>query len=197
MSDVLLPEPFNKIESIHTRAIQLSAGETLFLQGDSTKGLYYLMVGAVDLTRDTLNGHNVIVHRAREKEMFAEASLFSNAYHCTATAVKDSKIIECSRSIVDELLRNDIEFTRYVATRFAIQIQEGRRRVELLSIRSADERILAAFNDGLLIDDIAKFADVIGLAQETVYRALNRLVKARKVVKTARGQYQAVEVNKH
>ena len=111
--------------------------------------------------------------------------------------MRDSKIIECSRSIVDELLRNDLEFTRYVATRFAIQIQEGWRRVELLSIRSADERILAAINDGLLIEDIAKFADFIGLAQETVYRALNRLVTAQKVVKTARGQYQAVEVNTH
>lgn len=193
MSEKRLPYPFNRVDS--TRAIDLNAGETLFLQGDTTKGLYYLLSGAIDLTRGTEKGHNIIVHRAREREMFAEASLFVSAYRCTATAVKDSKIIECPRHSVEKHLGDDVDFSRGLITQFAIQIHESRRRVELLSIRSADERILAAVNDGLLVEDIAKFADVIGLAQETVYRALNRLVNASKLIKTARGRYQAVDVD--
>jgi len=76
-----------------------------------------------------------------------------------------------------------------MASRFATQIQETRRLVELLSIRAADERILAALNDGLLVEDIATFAETIGLAPETVYRSLAQLSKRGQILKTARGQY--------
>ena len=77
-----------------------------------------------------------------------------------------------------------------MASRFASQIQESRRRVELLSIRSADERILAALEDGLLIEDITTFAEIIGLAPETTYRTLAQLSQNGQILKTARGQYK-------
>ena len=77
-----------------------------------------------------------------------------------------------------------------MASRFATQIQETRRRVELLSIRAADERILAALNDGLLVEDITTFAEIIGLAPETVYRSLAQLSQRGQILKTAGGQYQ-------
>ncbi len=77
-----------------------------------------------------------------------------------------------------------------MASRFATQIQESRRRVELLSIRAADERILTALNDGLLVEDITTFAEIIGLAPETVYRTLAQLSREGRIVKTARGQYR-------
>ena len=90
------------------------------------------------------------------------------------------------------LLDSDTDFIKALAARFAKQIQQGRRRVEILSIRAADERILSALADGLLIHDISDFADYIGLAPETVYRALSRMSRNGTVQKTARGQYQMV-----
>ena len=192
MSDAPLPEPFNKIALDQTKRRSIRSGEALFLQGDATKGLFYLFTGAIDLTRATSSGHNIVIHRANAGEMFAEASLFTNQYHCTAVATRDSEVIECRRDVVKSLLQNDLEFTRDVVSKFATQIQEGRRRIELLSIRSADERILSAINSGLLVDDISKLADLLGLAQETVYRALKRLVAGGQIVKNARGKYQPV-----
>ena len=86
----------------------------------------------------------------------------------------------------------DVEFARSMASRFASQIQETRRHVELLSIRSADERVLAALKDGLLVEEITTFAETIGLAPETVYRALAQLSKEYRIEKTARGQYRII-----
>ena len=194
MSTAQLPEPFNKLALAQTKQRTIKAGEALFLQGNTTKGLFYLHVGAIDLTRETSAGHNIVIHRAYAGEFFAEASLFTGKYHCTAIATSDAHIIECSRDAIKSLLQNDLEFTQAVVSKFATQIQEGRRRIELLSIRSADERILAAINSGLLIDDISKLADLLGLAQETVYRALKRLVTRGEIIKNARGKYQAVDL---
>lgn len=148
--------------------------------------------GAIELTRETSSGHSIVIHRAYEGAMFAEASLFTNLYHCTAIATKDTAVIECRRDIILNLLQNNLEFTRAVVLRFATHIQESRRHIELLSIRSADERVLSAINSGLLVDDISKLANLLGLAQETVYRALKRLVGKGQIIKNARGKYQPI-----
>jgi len=190
MSIESLPPPLNRVDKSDRVRRTLEYGEALFFQDSATAGLFYLASGTIDLKRATNTGHSVMIHRARSGDTFAEASLFSNTYHCTATAVCEAVVIECKRAAISRLLNTEIEFARSMASRFATQIQETRRRVELLSIRAADERILAALNDGLLVEDITTFAETIGLASETVYRTLTQLSKEGHVEKTARGQYQ-------
>ena len=190
MSIESLPPPLNRVDKSDRVRRTLEYGDALFVQDSATAGLFYLASGTIDLKRATNTGHSVMIHRARSGDTFAEASLFSNTYHCTATAVCEAVVIACKRAAISRLLNTEIEFARSMASRFATQIQETRRRVELLSIRAADERILAALNDGLLVEDITTFAETIGLASETVYRTLTQLSKEGHVEKTARGQYQ-------
>ena len=190
MSIESLPPPLNRVNKSDRVRRTLEYGEALFFQDSATAGLFYMISGTIDLKRATNTGHSVMIHRARSGDTFAEASLFSDTYHCTATAVCDAIVIECKRAAISRLLNPDIEFACSMASRFATQIQETRRRVELLSIRAANERILAALNDGLLVEDITTFAETIGLAPETVYRTLTQLSKKGHVEKTARGQYQ-------
>lgn len=190
MSIELIPPPLNRLAKHDQKRRTLAGGEALFVQDSATAGLFYLVSGTIDLKRMTKNGHSVTIHRARSGETFAEASLFSDSYHCTATAISEALIIECKRLAISKLLDTNIDFARLMASRFAMQIQESRRRVELLSIRSANERILTAINDGLLVDNIASFADIVGLAPETVYRALGKLSNKGAIVKTARGTYR-------
>ena len=190
MSAIELPSPFDKLPSASRKFRKLAEGQTLFTQADATQGLYYLVDGIIDLTRVSDAGHSIMIHRARAGSTFAEASLFSDSYHCTAIGFCESTVISCSKAAIMQLLNTDIEFARSMAMQFAIQIQESRRRVELLSIRSADERVLTAFKDGLLLDDIKTFAESIGLASETVYRTLAQLTKDERIIKTSRGQYR-------
>lgn len=190
MSTDKLPSPLDKLPTSSRTPREIAEGQTLFVQANATKGFYYLVDGIIDLKRVTCSGHSITIHRARSGDTFAEASLFSDTYHCTATAFCDSTVIECERSAILQLLEKDKEFSRLMISRFATQIQESRRRVELLSIRSADERVLAAFEDGLLVDEISNFAESIGLAPETVYRTLAQLNKDGRITKTSRGQYR-------
>ncbi len=190
MSVEELPAPLNRLAKKDQSIVVLEKGERLFLQGGETKGLFYLTRGAINLKRSTETGHSVLIHHARPNDTFAEASLFLDHYHCTATAAQQSHLILCSRAAIVSLFDTDIDFARSMASRFAGQIQRTRRRVELLSIRSATERILEALNDGLLLDDIQTFADAIGFAPETVYQNLAQLSEEGKIIKTARGQYR-------
>lgn len=190
MSNNSLPSPLQRLDKSDRVQRTLTCGEVLFVQNSLTTGLFYLVSGTIDLKRVTKAGHSVMIHRARSGETFAEASLFSERYHCTAIANCDSVVIECRQVAIVELLNSDNEFALTMVSRFASQIQESRRRVELLSIRAADERILAALSDGLLAEDITNFADLIGLAPETVYRTLGQLSQKGQILKTARGQYK-------
>lgn len=193
MSTERLPSPLDKLAKSSLNRRELVPGEALFIQENETTGLYFLVYGTIDLKRVTNAGHSVLIHRARHGDTFAEASLFSDTYHCTATADCRALVIECKRAEILRLMDSDTGFARSMASRFATQIQEARRRVELLSIRSADERILAALNDGLLVEDITTFAETIGLAPETVYRALAQLSQEGRIVKSARGRYKMYE----
>ena len=190
MSIDQLPTPLNKLDKRDRLLRELIRGETLFVQNTATAGLFFLASGVIDLKRTTRSGQSVMIHRARSGDTFAEASLFTDVYHCTATAASKVVLVECRKSAISTLLNTDINFARSMASRFANQIQKARRHVELLSIRAADERILSALNDGLLIEDITVFAEFIGLAPETVYRTLAQLAKQGEVEKTARGQYK-------
>ena len=122
-------------------------------------------------------------------DTFAEAAIFAESYHCTATAITDAVVIECPNVAIKALIEEKPSFSSQLLQRFAVQLQRSRRQVELLSIKAADQRIIAAMQDGLLTDDIGTFADTIGLASETVYRTLKQLTDTGVLNKTSRGKY--------
>lgn len=74
--------------------------------------------------------------------------------------------------------------------RFAQQIQEYRRKIELLAIRNANARVYCGLEEGLLQNDIKPFASEIGLTHEAVYLSLRKLEKLGKVEKLGRGKFQ-------
>lgn len=182
--------PVDRIDPTDRQTYDLQRDEVLFLQDEHTRGLFRVLEGSIDLTRCTRDGHQFRVHRARSGETFAEASLFAKHYHCTATANRASRVVEFKRAAIERLLATDASFTQSLLSCFAQQIQQERRRAELLCVRSADERVLAAIADGVVLDDIASFADSIALAPETVYRSLASLTRHGRLNKVARGQYQ-------
>lgn len=187
-----LPQPLHQLDERHLSLREFSVGETLFVEGDTSQGVFFVQHGAVDLNRVSVSGHRVLIFRARTGDTFAEASLFSEHYHCSAVAASNTSVIECRKSALLSRMETNLEFNRDLAKRFALQVLWNRRQVELLSIRAADERILVALQDGLLVDDIQSFSDQIGLAPETVYRNLKKLSDAGTILKTARGEYRCL-----
>ena len=94
MSDApSLPAPFDALPENALRVVDMDAGDALFAQGDSSKGLWLVLEGAVDLARYGEGGHRVVVGRAAGGETLAEASLFAPVYHCSAEVTEPGRAV--------------------------------------------------------------------------------------------------------
>lgn len=188
-----LPELFEQLPEHVFVERRYQRGETVFSQGEATGGLWFVAQGRVELQRVTEAGHQVLIHRAYQGGLFAEASLFSETYHCTAVSQDESLLIKLSRASLLRSLCENPNFALQLCAMLAGQVQSYRRLVEILSIRKAEERVYAAAAHGMLDSDIKSLAARIGLTHEAVYRALARLVEQGRLVKSGRGRYAIVQ----
>ena len=185
-----LPTPFGLLPKAALRAMKFCRNESIFHQRDPASAIYFLKTGAIELQRHSETGDRITIHRARPGETFAEASLFSDGYHCDARVTKDSLVVRIERRILLDRFRTDAVFALAIASRFAHQVQTARRLTEILTVRGAEKRVMDAVRDGLLDTDIKTFAATIGLTHEATYRALSKLSREGSLVKTGRGRYR-------
>ena len=186
----MLPKPFHEVPAEKQSTKRVSKTETLFLQGDYCRGLFYLSSGKIELRRYSADGEVTVVHKAFPGATFAEASLFTDNYHCDALALANSHVVQIDRLYLLDRLAKDAVFASALLSTFARQIQTYRRKVEILSIQSAEQRVLSALKEGWLKGSIIDFASEVGLSHEATYRALASLAQQRIIRKTGRGRYQ-------
>ena len=186
----MLPSPFNLLPASALSKQDLTKGTTLFRRNDPATAMFYVVSGQLELLRYTGQGDEVVIHRALFGETFAEAAVFSDIYHCDAVASETAVVVRISKESVLDEMRADSEFAMAISARFAGQIQNYRRRLEVLAIRDAKSRVFAALADGMLSGSIKSFAAQIGLTHEAVYRALSALTRSGRLVKTARGDFK-------
>jgi CRP-like cAMP-binding protein len=154
--------------------------------------LISVVEGTVKLVRHTTTGHLVPIHTAVAGETVAEASLFSENYHCDCIAADDCIVRLISKSDILELLETDTAFNLRFMGHLAEQTIAYRRRIELLTMKSAKERVMAAIADGVQYGSIIQLASHLGLTHEATYRALADLVRAKALAKIGRGKYNAI-----
>jgi CRP-like cAMP-binding protein len=164
------------------RPVALESGETLFHRGDATRGMFLLENGRLRLCRQGADGTEAVMQTVLPGETFAEASLFSDVYHCDAVAETASVVVPLPKQCLLAALEKDAGFAAGFARRLAGQLQEARARSEVRAVRSADERVLSALllraDDGGTVrlgGTLKGFAAEIGLTHETLYRSLARL----------------------
>lgn len=186
----MLPVPFSRLSASAIKHISNQADEAIFNLGEPSEAIFFVITGEVHLRRYTENGELITIHRAFSNQYFAEASLFSDNYHCDAIAVQNADIIHIDRFKVLELIKADSDFALQVTSFLAKQVQDYRRLLELRSIRSAKDRVYAGIAEGWMRGNIMSFANQIGLTHEATYRALSQLVRSKKVMKLGRGIYK-------
>ncbi len=176
-----LPDPLRRLSKLRT----LDADEILFRQGDRANAIFEVDAGRMRLVRHTVDSHPVTLHTARSGDLFAEAALFADRYHCDAVAAAPSRVrIIPKRALLSAFRNNPALGERFMAV-LARQIHGLRSRLEGRNIRSARERVLnhlalsadpatrSVTLDGTLLD----LASEIGLSHEALYRALAALAK--------------------
>ena len=130
-------------ETLAVQSLNLQKGETLFKQGDAVKRIFLVNKGKVKLVRNTIDGTPVILHLGLSGETIAEASLFSDYYHCSAQADVASTLQSVNKQALLEYLQdNPLEMQQLLAV-FSRQVRDLRAINEIKNIRSAEARIHA------------------------------------------------------
>lgn len=166
-----------------SRVTELSAGERLFRQGDKAYAIFEIERGRLRLVRHTIDSRRIVLHTARAGELFAEAALFSSAYHCDAVADTDARVFVYPKRNLLAALRADPTTAEAFMAVLAHRIQALRARLEERDIRSARERLVhhvarCAGLDGRtmpLEGTLMDLAAEIGLTPEALYRTLSAL----------------------
>jgi CRP-like cAMP-binding protein len=158
------------------------AGVYLFHQGDPVRVLHLILDGAVHLLRRQEDGSSVILQRAHAGSILAEASVFSERYHCDASAVTLTRARLIALPLVRGRIETDPVFAAAWTAYLAHEVQAARMRAEILSLKQVAARLDAwlAWTGGRLPPrgDWRALADELGTSPEALYRELAKRRKA-------------------
>ncbi|MFZ0931084.1 MAG: Crp/Fnr family transcriptional regulator [Syntrophobacteraceae bacterium] len=173
-----------------SRPISVQKGTILFAPGDESRGFYAVSSGAVRLYRVSPAGKEITLAIADAGNTFAEASIFSDIYHCYAEALKDSTLSLIKKTDFLEMLRSDALFACAWIKFLSLEVINLRQRIEELSIKTPKARIISYI---LLLSEIQRsdfvtlpghrksIATLLGMTHETFYRTAKELEMERLV----------------
>jgi CRP-like cAMP-binding protein len=170
---------------------RLEKGDFVFQRGDRPRYMFAVLSGEARLMRILPTGGEVILQRAR-RGLLAEASLDQPRYHCDAIAVLPTQLACLQRSKFREALADDA-FRSSWTTHLLQELRRVRAQSERLSLHAARDRIIHYIevegNNGRVALSQSKkdWAAELGLAHESLYRTLTRMVLAGEL--RAEGRY--------
>jgi CRP/FNR family transcriptional regulator, dissimilatory nitrate respiration regulator len=169
------------------------AGESVFRMGAMARHVHFLAEGRVTLSRFGPHGEEVAIHAARAGEFFAEASLHSERYHCTAVVGQPALVASIPSEELRALLCRDPEFAMEWLAIVSRQLRQARTRVERLCLKGARERVrhlLLTEGSGpthryTLHGSVKDLAVDLGLSHEALYRTLASMEREGVIVREA------------
>jgi CRP-like cAMP-binding protein len=174
MSDPII----RSIASLQHTILTLRRNEELFLAAHPVTKLFVVLEGGVDLMRVQLDGRRVILQRAREMQVLAEASVYADRYHCDAVAARPTRCLAVAVPDFRHALENDLSFALMWQNHLARELQRTRQLTELLARRTVRDRLdgwLETIGNGL--PEKGKWldlADALGVSPEALYREIAR-----------------------
>lgn len=154
------------------------AGRYLFHQGDPVKSIFVVIDGLVELIRYQQDGNSIVLQRATNHSVLAEASMYSRKYHCSAAIGRHSSLMELPKTRFLKKLRDNNVMAELWAAHLAGEMQSARFRSDILRRRTVADRLdgwLAWKEGGLpLKGNWKSVAEEIGVSPEALYRELAR-----------------------
>ncbi len=164
----------------------LARNETLFRQGDNVAAIYFVEAGRLRLERRTFDGRLLVLGVSPAGQFFVEGALFSDSFHCDAVATEPSRVRVYPKTALLTALSADPTSALSLLKLMAHQIFDLRQRLEVMKVRSAEERVmlyldLHAGPDGRTVTLRSQLQDIaseLGLTREAFYRTLASLERA-------------------
>lgn len=155
--------------------VKIAKGATLFRTQDRVHKMYVVRTGRVDLVRHVTSGERMVLNRARAGAILAEASAYSERYHCDGFAQGDSTL-QCIpvSSFLNRLAESNALASQW-SSHLARLLQRTRMNAEIRTLRRVSERLDAWLDLGNEIPargEIQGVAQSLGVTREALYREL-------------------------
>jgi CRP/FNR family transcriptional regulator, dissimilatory nitrate respiration regulator len=170
----------------------LARNEVLFRQGDRVTAIYFVEAGRLRLERRTFDGRLLILGVTPANQFFVEAALFADVFHCDAVAAEPSQVCLYPKAVVLNILRSDPASAMSFLALVARQVIELRQQVEIMKVRSAQDRVMLYLDlntgpDGRTVSvrgELQDMASELGLSRESLYRTLASLERAGAILRS-------------
>ncbi len=156
---------------------EFAAGASVFHLGDPVRVVHFVRRGSIHLVRHQEDGAALILQRARAGSILAEASVYSDRYHCDARAESDAVTWAVARTDFCRRLEARPEASQVWARHLAQEVPNARLNAETLSLKTVEARLNAWMTlNGALPGkgQRRRIADEIGVSPEALYRELGK-----------------------
>ncbi len=181
MIAIMSPELTSRLGRLAGRDLEFAPGAAVFHRGDAVHFVHMVRAGVIHLVRHQANGAALTLQRAASGSILAEASVYSDSYHCDARAETPAATRAIARETFLHALAGDaalaLEWTRHLAN----EVQRARLHAEILSLRTVAARLDAwlAWNRALPRKGLwANVAHEISVSPEALYREVARRGRA-------------------
>lgn len=136
-----------------------------------------LRAGRVQLQRHTAHGARLILQDAGPDTVLAEASAFSETYHCDAVVTEAATLAVVPKPDFITVLRQDPGLALAWSAMLARSVQAARVRAEIRSLPKVAQRFDAWLDEGHTLPERGRWQDVaaeLGVTREALYREMAR-----------------------
>lgn len=171
-------EQFPETLRLAASRVNINKGQRIFHLGDEVDAVYRVLEGEVCLTRFSPEGTEIVLHRAREGDFFAEASLFGTQYHCDAICTRSGYCLRLPTEALRHCLANDPGFAMEWIATLSRNLRRQRAAQERLGLKSLRMRVIHYMVDRgkegrvELDQPIIRWATELGASHEALYRTL-------------------------
>lgn len=166
------------IDGLDSNTLDCQQGENLFITGQRVFWLYRVLSGELNLVRRHRDGSQLVLHRATAGSIIAEASVFSEHYHCDAEVTIAGRIQRMNRTEFRHRITTQPTMAELWGKYLAHSLQHARLRSEILSLKTVRSRLdawIAANKTSKSNNPSWKaVAAEIGVSPEALYRELAR-----------------------
>ena len=197
-------ELFGMLDCLGARTIEVSRGETVFLEGDPAEDIGILLSGAVQIVRNDYSGNRSILADAGPSELFGEAFACAQvrAIPVSVVAVCDSEILlaDCRRIL--HVCGNTCRFHTQLIRRLLRIVAEKNlmlnQKIEIMSKRTTREKLMAYLSlqakkngspEFTIPYDRQGLADYLGVERSAMSAEISRLRKE-KILECERSRFK-------
>jgi CRP-like cAMP-binding protein len=187
-----LKDPELKELSAHKIENTYKKGQTLFMEGNPTYGIFCISKGNIKISKTGENGQEAIVRIATSGEVVGHRSLFTEEYYsATATVLEDSEICFIDKKYILELIQNNPSVALNLIQKLSKDLGQSETKIASFSSKNVREKFaefltVMGKTHGIMENGKKKIslkltreemASIVGTATETLIRILSDFKK--------------------